>query len=148
MTTIRAGEPADVPALLEIEAEFRRAGLAEWAVMDAAWFERKIRNDEILVAVDDTLVAYLTWTILWRLPWIEFVRVQATRRREGIGTALVRALEERMRAADGYILVSSTTGGEEAPLAWHHAIGFEDGGRIEWGMWPGAPDEVLLYKRL
>src|SRR5205085_399411 len=67
---------------------------------------------------------------------------------KGVGRALVSGLEDRLRAADGWMLVSWSSGNDKDAIAWHRAIGFEDGGRIEWKMWRGAPPEVLHYKEL
>ena len=94
------------------------------------------------------IAAGLTWTSIWRLPWIEFVRVLAARRREGVGRSLARALEDRLRAADGWMLLSSSASTDKDAIKWHRAIGFKDGGRIEWGMWKSAPHEVLHYREL
>jgi ribosomal protein S18 acetylase RimI-like enzyme len=148
MTTARLANKADIPGLLAIEDEFQRTGTAAWAVMDEVWLTRKIEQAEILVAADDNVVAYLAWTTIWRLPWIEFVRVLAARRRQGIGRQLVQTLEDRLRATGGFALVSSSAGTDEDAIAWHRAVGFKDGGRIEWKMWSGMPPEVLHYKQL
>jgi len=148
MTEVRPAVTADIVGLLAVEDEFRLAGTPEWFLMDDAWFQRKIDRDELLIAEDDGIVGYLMWTSLWRLPWIEFARVLADRRREGVGRALVRELEDRLRADGGWMLLSSSTGTDEDAIAWHRAIGFKDGGRIEWKMWRGAPPEVLHYKEL
>jgi len=61
---------------------------------------------------------------------------------------LVRALEDRLRAADGWMLLSSSASTDKDAIKWHRAIGFKDGGRIEWGMWKSAPPEVLHYREL
>jgi len=148
MTAVRPAVAADVAGLLAIEDEFRTAGTPEWFLMDDAWFERKMEREELLVADDDGIVGYLMWTTLWRLPWIEFARVLIDHRRTGVGRALVRDLEDRLRAAGGWMLLSSSTGTDKDAIAWHRAIGFKDGGRIEWRMWRGAPAEVLHYKEL
>ena len=149
MTTVRAGVPGDVPGLLAVEDEFRGAGTPEYFLMDDAWFETKIQRQELLVAEDDAIVGYIMWTKIWRLPWIEFVRVLIDRRREGVGRSLVEGLGDRLRAAGGWMLVSSSTGTDKDAIAWHRAIGFKDGGRIEWRMFGGrAPAEVLHYKEL
>lgn len=146
---VRVPTASDVGALLDVEEEFRRAGVSPWALMGAAWFERKIAHDQILVAdAEDGFAGYVAWTVLWTLPWIEFIRLHERARRRGIGRALVRALEERLRAGGYRTLLSSTTGGEADPLAWHRAVGFEDAGSVEWKLWPGAPDEVLLARQL
>ena len=135
--------------LLAIEDESRRGGTAAWAVLDEAFFARKIAHDEILVAIGDGVLGYLAWTRLWRLPWIEFVRVLEENRREGVGTALARALEDDLRAGGGHVLVSSSTGTDEDAIEWHRAMGYADGGRIEWRIWGrGIPREVLHYKEL
>jgi len=78
--SVRLGRSEDIPGLLEVEEEFRRAGTGAWFLMDEAWFARKISHEELFVADDDGIVGYLMWTTLWRLPWIEFVRVLEARR--------------------------------------------------------------------
>jgi len=148
MTTVRPAVAADIPGLLAIEDEFRRTGTPDWFLMDDAAFERKIQRDELLLADDAGVVAYLMWTSIWRLPWIEFVRVLIDHRRQGVGRSLVSGLEDRLRAAGGWALLSSSSGNDKDAIAWHRAIGFADGGRIEWKMWRGAPPEVLHYKEL
>jgi ribosomal protein S18 acetylase RimI-like enzyme len=148
VTTVRPAVASDMIGLLAIEDEFRETGTPTFFLFDDAWFERKILRDEILVADDDQIIGYLTWSSLWRLPWIEFARVLKARRREGVGRSMVSALEDRLRAAGGWMLVSSSTGTDKDAIAWHRAIGFKDGGRIEWKMWRGAPPEVLHYKEL
>ena len=148
MTEVRLAVAADIPGLLAIEDEFRTTGTPDWFLMDDAVFERKITREELLVADDDGIVGYLMWTSIWRLPWIEFVRVLVDHRRRGVGKSLVNGLEDRMRAAGGWMLLSSSSGNDKDAIAWHRAIGFADGGRIEWKMWRSAPPEVLHYKEL
>jgi ribosomal protein S18 acetylase RimI-like enzyme len=148
MTAVRPATVPDIPGLLAVEDEFRSTGTPEWFLMDDEWFKRKIEHDELLVADEDGIVGYLMWTTVWRLPWIEFARVLKDRRRKGVGRALVSDLEGRLRAAGGWALLSSSTGTDKDAIAWHRAIGFRDGGRIEWKMWRGAPPEVLHYKEL
>ena len=149
MASVRPAREGDVAGLLAVEDEFSRTGTASWQIMDDAFFRRKIEREELFVGLDgDEVVGWLCWTTLWRLPWIEFVRVLEPHRRQGIGRQLVGALEDRLRAAGGWMLVSSSSGNEREAIEWHRAIGFEDGGRITWGMWPGAPPEVLHYKKL
>ena len=148
MTVVRPAVTADLPGLLAVEEEFRAAGTSEWFLFDDAWFESKLERDELLVAADDGIVGYIMWTRIWRMPWIEFVRVLIDKRRQGVGRALVAGLEDRLRAAGGWMLVSSSSGNDKDAIAWHRAIGFADGGRIEWKIWRGAPPEVLHYKEL
>ena len=148
MTVVRPAVTADLPGLLAVEDEFRAAGTSEWFLFDDAWFESKLERDELLVADHDGIVGYIMWTRIWRMPWIEFVRVLIEKRRQGVGRALVAGLEDRLRAAGGWMLVSSSSGNDKDAIAWHRAIGFADGGRIEWKIWRGAPPEVLHYKEL
>ena len=148
MTDVRAAVTADIRGLLAVEDEFRSAGTPDWFLFDEAWFERKLDRDELLVADADGIVGYIMWTTIWRMPWIEFVRVLTGNRRQGVGRALVSGLEDRLRAAGGWMLVSSSSGTDKDAIAWHRAIGFADGGRIEWRMWRDAPPEVLHYKEL
>src|SRR5689334_1717558 len=102
MTMVRPAVPGDVAGLLAIEDEFRGAGTPEYFLMDDAWFGTKIEREELLVADDDSIIGYIMWTRIWRLPWIEFVRVLIDRRREGVGRSLVTSLEDRLRAAGGW----------------------------------------------
>lgn len=148
MTEVRPAVAGDIPGLLAIEDEFRTNGTPDWFLFDDAWFDRKLQRDELLVADDGGIVGYVMWTRIWRMPWIEFVRVLKDRRRKGVGRALISGLEDRLRAAGGWMLVSSSSGNDTDAIAWHRAIGFEDGGRIEWRIWRGAPPEVLHYKEL
>jgi GNAT superfamily N-acetyltransferase len=147
--TVRPASEADIAGLLAVEDEFASGGMASWQIMDEAFFKRKIAREELLVGLDDeTVVAWLCWTTLWRLPWIEFVRVMVAHRRQGFGRKLVQFLEDKMREANAWMLLSSSSGAEKDAIAWHRAIGFEDGGRIDWAMFPGAPPEVLHFRRL
>jgi ribosomal protein S18 acetylase RimI-like enzyme len=148
MTDVRPGVAADIPGLLAIEDEFRSTGTPDWFLFDDAWFQRKMARDELLVADHGGIVGYVMWTTIWRMPWIEFVRVLKDRRRRGIGRALIGGLEDVLRAAGGWWLVSSSSGTDTDAIAWHRAIGFKDGGRINWKIWRGAPPEVLHYKEL
>lgn len=148
MIAVRPAVAADIPGLLAIEDEFRATGTPDFFLFDDAWFERKLERDELLVADADGIVGYLMWTKIWRLPWVEFVRVLIDKRRQGVGRALVSGLEDRLRAAGGWMLVSSSSGNDSDAIAWHRAIGFADGGRIQWKMWRSAPPEVLHYKEL
>jgi ribosomal protein S18 acetylase RimI-like enzyme len=148
MTDVRPAVTADIPGLLAVEDEFRTAGTSEYFLFDDSWFESKLDRDELLVAAANGIVGYIMWTKIWRVPWIEFVRVLIDHRRQGVGRALVAGLEDRLRAAGGWMLVSSSSGNDKDAIAWHRAIGFADGGRIDWKMWRGAPPEVLHYKEL
>ncbi len=149
MTHVRPAVAADIPGLLAIEDEFRTAGTPDWFLFDDAWFESKMKRDELLVADDDGIVGYMMWTRIWRMPWVEFVRVLQGRRRKGVGRALMDGLEDSLRAAGGWLLVSSSSGTDTDAIAWHRAIGFKDGGRIQWKMFGGrAPAEVLHFKEL
>jgi ribosomal protein S18 acetylase RimI-like enzyme len=146
VTNVRPGRLEDMEGLLAIEEESRRSGTSPWFVLDEDFFSRKMAQGELLV--DEDVTGYLAWTRIWRLPWVEFVRVREATRRKGIGKALMRGLEDQLRAAGGYMVMSSSASTDGDAIAWHRAIGFVDGGRIEWRAWRGAPPEVLHYKEL
>ena len=148
MIDVRPAVTGDLPGLLAIEDEFRNNGTPEYFLFDDAWFHRKMDRDELLVAEADGIVGYMMWTTIWRIPWIEFVRVLTDRRRSGAGRSLVASLEDRLRAAGSWLLLSSSSGNDTDAIAWHRAIGFKDGGRIEWRLWGKVPPEVLHYKEL
>lgn len=93
----------------------------------------KIGRSEFVVAVDpdDTIVGFARLGFLWsELPFLELIVVtDDSKRRQGVGTALLDHLAERFHGTSPF-LYSSCNAGEEQPQAWHRHKGFEDCGYL------------------
>jgi GNAT superfamily N-acetyltransferase len=108
--------------------------------LDEADLLRKIRAGEVLVAhTDDVLVGLLRFDLMWSaVPFIAQLRVEEKYRRQGVGRALLRAVEERARERGSVAVLSSIALGSDrtAALGWHTAMGFEGFGVVD-GMFRG-----------
>ena len=111
----------------------------------------KIRVREILVADSDgEPVGLLRFDLMWSsVPFIAQIRVLETYRRQGVGQALLQAVEERARACGSIAVLSSIALGSDrtAPLSWHEEMGFERFGDVD-RMFPGEQTEAFLVKLL
>jgi L-amino acid N-acyltransferase YncA len=136
----------DVRLATSTDAEFLiplNAPLSETAI------RRKITDEEILIAAQDSRrVAFMRIGLLWSLhPFIELIVVpEEGLRGRGIGTALLRALEERYAAASEYVYSSCVTS-EERPQRWHRSRGFEDCGYLAQ-LNEGNEGEIFFRKRI
>ena len=83
------------------------------------------------------------------VPFIAQIRVLEPFRRQGVGEALLRALEERARSRGSIAVLSSIAlrSDRTAALAWHEAMGFERFGDVE-AMFPGEQAEAFFVKIL
>lgn len=116
--------------------------------LDALALATKLARSEVLVAeVGGGAAGLLRFDWLWSsVPFVAQVRVLQPYRRLGVGRALVDALTEHARASGARLLLSSATGSEPEPQAWHLALGFEECGRLS-----GINDdvaEVVFQRRL
>jgi N-acetylglutamate synthase-like GNAT family acetyltransferase len=117
--------------------------------LDSHKLSDKVAATEIFVAESNNeLTGLLRIDFLWsKVPFIAQVRVTEKHRRLGIGRTLVAALCDDQRSkASGFVL-SSTTGGEAEPLAWHKAVGFAPCGEVTGIDGPGSV-EVFLRRDL
>jgi GNAT superfamily N-acetyltransferase len=83
------------------------------------------------------------------VPFIAQVRVLEKYRRQGVGRALLRAVEE-LAVAHGSIAVLSSIAlrsDRAAALGWHESMGFERFGHVE-GMFPNEQAEAFFVKIL
>lgn len=119
------------------------------AWLPTATLERKLAAGEILLAErDGVALGYLRLDYLWSsIPFIAMIQVVAAHRRQGVGRALLRALEAALRAQDHTLLLSSSQADEPEPQAWHRHMGFEECGIIS-GINPGGIGEIFFRKRL
>lgn len=77
------------------------------------FFEESLKQERVLLAQDDKIpVAYLLYQVLWgNTAFLSLVKVLPDYQRNGVGTALVRLLEERLKnlGFKSYITSSETT---------------------------------------
>jgi len=118
--------------------------------LDEADLVPKIRAHEVLVAESDGMpVGLLRFNLMWSaVPFIA-LRVAELYRRQGVGQALLRAVEEKARERGSIAVLSSIALGSNrtAALGWHTAMGFEGFGVVD-GMFPGEQAEAFYVKVL
>lgn len=145
-------------AVTESKVNVREAAEADlaWCLatdghLDEADLLPKIRAHEILVAESDSVPAgLLRFDLMWSaVPFIAQLRVLEAYRRQGVGQALLRAVEERARERGSIAVLSSIALGSNrtAALGWHLAMGFEGFGVVD-GMFPGEQTEAFYVKIL
>jgi hypothetical protein len=78
---------------------------------------------------------------------MERIHVLEDRHRSGVGTALFLAWEKAMRRQRVTLLMTSSSGYEQEPQAWHQRNGFVESGRLIFGKLEPQP-EVFLVKDL
>lgn len=119
--------------------------------LDEAGLLPKIRAHQILVAESDGVpVGLLRFDLMWSaVPFIAQLRVAEPYRRQGVGQALLRTVEERARECGSIAVLSSIALGSDrtATLGWHTAMGFEGFGVVD-GMFPGEQAEAFYVKIL
>jgi len=94
--------------------------------------KRKIEEKAVILAeVDGKPVGYLRIEYLWlKIPYLGLIRVDKEHQRKGIGTAMMKFLEEHLRKQGHKVLYSSSQANEPEPQMWHRKIGFEECGII------------------
>ena len=120
---------------------------AEWCVrvatLDSPDFVRRTPgvNEMVVAVLGGSLVGLLQLNFLWRgheggTPYVSSIQVLWEHRRKGIGKAMLLFVEKYLRDAGHKLLMSSSTGNEPEPQAWHRRVGF-----VECGFFAGAPFE-------
>jgi N-acetylglutamate synthase-like GNAT family acetyltransferase len=111
--------------------------------------KRKVEQGEIIVAEKaGQLVGYLRLEYLWStVPYIALIWVVEDQRQQGIGSAMLRYLENVLREQGHTALYSSSQANEPEPQAWHRHVGFEECGFIA-GMNEGGVGEIFFRKDL
>ena len=119
--------------------------------LDEAALISKMRAHEVLVAgLEGQPAGLLRYDLMWSsVPFIAQLRVLEPYRRQGVGHALLRAVEERARERGSIAVLSSIALGSDrtAALSWHTAMGFEGFGAVD-GMFPGEQAEAFYVKIL
>ena len=111
--------------------------------------QRKIAAGEVLIAEQDGVaIGYLRLEFLWsKVPYIGLIRVLDGWRRRGVGRALLRFVEQDLRAGGYRALYSSSQADEAEPQAWHRKVGFQECGIIS-GINEGGIAEIFFRKDL
>ncbi|MEI4231985.1 GNAT family N-acetyltransferase [Roseovarius sp. D22-M7] len=157
---IRPGCAADVPAILEIwNPLIRDTGATFTSVEKTADGLAAViaeRGDAFLVAEDaGAVLGFASYGSFRDGPGYlhtaeHSVILSPGAQGRGVGRALMRRLEDEARARGVHLLVAAVSGENASALAFHRAIGFEEGGRLpeagrKFGRWM---DLVLMHKRL
>lgn len=145
----------------EIVIRFARFDDLDFAYQDgyipAAVLKRKIEGQTALDpdCIEDIVIAewngervgYVRLEYLWSIvPYIALIHVLPDYRRQGVGKALLRFIEEFVSDAGQEMLYSSSQADEPEPQAWHRHVGFEECGFIT-GINAGV-GEVFFRKRI
>jgi ribosomal protein S18 acetylase RimI-like enzyme len=106
----------------------------------------KITLREILVARDgDQVVGWLRYGFFWdSIPFMNMLVVQEPYRGRGIGTQLVTAWEQAMRALGHSQVLTSTLANERGQFLYRN-LGYQDCGAL---LLPKEPLEILMRKNL
>jgi ribosomal protein S18 acetylase RimI-like enzyme len=132
--TVRTAEPSDLSWLVQNDGH-----------LDASTLAVKVEGGEVLLAeIDGERAGLLRFDRLWSaVPFVAVVRVDCKFRRRGVGRALVGALADQARASGATFVLSSATGNESEPQAWHRAVGFQVCGQLS-GINDGDVTEVMF----
>jgi len=151
--TIRPAADADVPAVLVIynHAVEHTTAVFEYRAhtieMRREWFRAKqAASLPVLVAAEgDRVLGFATYGPFRAWPAYKYsvelsVYVDADARRQGIGTALVRAVVEDARARDLHVVMAGITADNEISLRLHQRLGFVEVAHIpqvgyKFGKW-------------
>jgi L-amino acid N-acyltransferase YncA len=136
-TSVRFAEPADLAVVLSQN------------YIPAERMARLIEQRQVVVAEQAGMpVGYACLDFLVvTTPFLGIIRVFDDYRRRGVGQAILRFLEEHLRALGHETLYSSSQADEPEPQAWHRRVGFEECGFID-GLNRGGVGEVFFRKRL
>ena len=110
--------------------------------LSEAMVKHKIDEKAVILAeVDGKPVGYIRVEYLWlHIPYLSLIWVNEKYRRRGVGTAMIKYLEERLLNHGYNVLYSSSQANEPASQAWHRNLGFEECGFIA-GINP--PEDVV-----
>ena len=113
-------------------------------------FLRKTAVGECYVAeLSGMPVGLLRWNRFWdEVPFCTLLFIEASRRGQGLGRALVARWEADMRGLGHGMAMTSTQSDEDAQYFWR-AIGYRDAGSFDIDV-PGyaQPPELIMLKNL
>lgn len=136
---IRAPEPQDVPALMDLAADVIGAERA------GPFVRSHLERHHLLVAARaDEVIGFLAYRTDWfQCTLVSLVAVKKDERRHGVARALYRSVE---RMSPSPRLFSSTEETNSVSIQMHSALGFAPSGHID--NLPQGYRELLFYKRL
>lgn len=136
---VRFAEPEDLDFCAE----------SDYDHVSEAVVKRKIEEKAVILAeVDGETVGYLRVEYLWlKVPYLSVIHVNEEHQRRGVGTAMIKFLEEHLRRHGHNVLYSSSQVNEPGPQMWHRKIGFKKCGYLA-GINEGGIGEVFFRKLL
>jgi len=119
---VRFAEPDDLDFCIE----------SDYDHVSKVMLKRKIEERAVILAeVDGKPVGYLRIEYLWlKIPYLSVIRVHEKYRRKGIGTTMIKFLEDHLLGHGHKVLYSSSQVNEPEPQMWYRKIGFEECGCI------------------
>lgn len=117
-------------------------------VSDAV-IKRKMEEKAVILAeANGKPIGYLRIEYLWlKIPYISLIVVIEGYRRKGVGSAMIKFLEEYLIRNGHKVLYSSSQVNEPEPQAWHRKVGFEECGFVA-EINEGGIGEVFFRKSL
>jgi ribosomal protein S18 acetylase RimI-like enzyme len=109
----------------------------------------KIGSHEVILAIaGKEIVGYLRLDYFWtRIPYVGQITVAEELRGGGVGTRMLKFLEDHLRKNGHTLLLSSSQANEPRAQHWHRSRGFVACGMIS-GLNEGGIGEVFFLKHL
>lgn len=97
------------------------------------FFSEGIKGGRVLLAcVGEQVVGYLIYQVIWgNTPFLALLRVLPEFRGQGVGSALLGALEEKLKKVGYSALISSSEKENPDGQSFHQKLGFENIGELE-----------------
>lgn len=135
---VRFGEPKDLGSCIDFDYEH----------VSESMIKRKIEETAVILAeVDGKPIGYLRVEYLWLIvPFVSLITIEEGYRRKGVGSAMIKFLEDHLIKNGHKVLHSSSQVDEPEPQIWQRKIGFEECGIIA-GMNDGV-GEIFFRKTL
>lgn len=114
--------------------------------IDSSILKDKIQRHEILVARDgNKIVGLLRYSLFWdNTPFMNLLLVEEDRRKEGIGSKLVRHWELMMKEG-GFEIVMTSSQSDETAQDFYRKLKYREVGSFEF---PGQKAELIFLKEL
>jgi len=139
IVNVRFAEPKDLDFC--VKSDYKHVG--------EGMIKRKIEEKAVILAeLDGKPVGYLRIEYWWlKIPYISLIIVDEEHRRKGVGTFMIKFLEEYLIRNGHKVLYSSSQVNEPGPQMWHRRAGFEECGCIA-GINEGGIGEIFFRKVL
>ena len=137
--TVRPATPADIPAVLALEAQAPTA--AHWS---REQYVRRVEGGCVLVAVDKAICGFVCTNIVAGEWEIENIVVAPSCRRQGTADRLMRELFDRARNANASAILLEVRESNLPGRGLYAKHGFEEAGRRRT-YYKDPPEEAILY---